>query len=294
MQTLGIILAGGKSTRLYPATLATTKQLLPVFDKPLIYYPLSTLMLLGIRDYVIIVTPVEKERFEKLFENSLEEMGICITFAVQDKPVGIPDAFNVARSVVDVLGYDKTVLILGDNIFYGSYLSKLLADANVSNKSCVVLKRVSVADARRFGVAKFDENGTMTNIVEKPLSTDRENWAVTGLYLYTQDVYDKVLPLASSERGETEITDLNNEYIAEGMMDHVKLLRGMVWFDTGSPESLLDAANLMRGLYDQGIMVGSPHEIAYNHGWISTEQLIEVCHKLRNSNYGKYLIEELV
>jgi glucose-1-phosphate thymidylyltransferase len=294
MHTLGIILAGGRSTRLYPATLATTKQLLPVFDKPLIYYPLSALMLQGIRDYVIIVTPTEKERFEILFANAYKELGINIIFAIQDMPAGIPDAFNIAASTVDVFAYEKTALILGDNIFYGSYLSKLLSDASADTHPTIVLKRVSSADANRFGIAKIDPAGELTSLVEKPMQAERENWAITGLYFYPQTVYFKARTLVPSSRGELEITDLNNLYLAEEQLKYVKLLRGMVWFDTGSPESLLDAANLIKGLQDQGIAVGNVHEIAYNNKWISRGTLQEVCRKLRNSSYGKYLYEEVL
>jgi len=274
MRTLGIILAGGKSTRLYPATLATTKQLLPVFDKPLIYYPLTTLMLLGIRDYVIITVPAEKSKFQKLFENSSKELGINITFATQKNPRGIPDAFNIARDWVDISKYDKTVLILGDNIFYGSGMRGQFADLIDSPHPSVVLKKVLSADASKFGIADI-QNGRLASIVEKPTNPGKENWAVTGLYFYPRDVYKKVASLTPSSRGETEITDLNNLYIAEGRLNYAKLLRGIVWFDTGSPKHLLDASNLIRSLHDQGIVVGNPHEIAYNNGWVDEETINE-------------------
>jgi len=294
MRTLGIILAGGRSTRLYPATLAITKQLLPVFDKPLIYYPLTTLMLLGIRDYVIITVPSEKPQFQKLFENSLEELGINITFATQEKPAGIADAFNVAREWVNINDYDKNVLILGDNIFYGAYMSKLLSDLMAKDSACIVLKRVSSSEAHKFGIAEINDE-QLVNIVEKPIITSRENWAVTGLYFYPRDVYDRVASLTPSSRDELEITDLNNLYIREGQMDYAKLLRGIMWFDTGSPKSLLDAAHLIQGLQHQGIMVGSPHEIAYNNGWIGRASLIATCRKMTiNSEYGRYLNEEIL
>ena len=293
MRTLGIILAGGRSTRLYPATLATTKQLLPVFDKPLIYYPLTTLMLLGIRDFVIITVPSEKPHFQKLFENSREEMGINITFATQEKPAGIPDAFNIAREWADISQYEKTALILGDNIFYGSGMTGQLSELNAEPRSSVVLKRVRPRDASRFGIAELDNN-KLVNIVEKPSIVSKENWAVTGLYFYLQDVYDRVASLAPSSRGELEITDLNNLYIKDGQLGYVKLLRGIVWFDTGSPESLLDAGTLVRSMHDQGIMIGGPHEIAYNNNWIDYESLDAACQKMKNSDYGQYLDEEVL
>jgi len=293
MRTLGIILAGGRSTRLFPATLATTKQLLPVFDKPLVYYPLSTLMLMGIREFVIITTPEEHDRFKTLFKGYEKELGITIKFATQDKPNGIPEAFNIARNCVNIGSYDNTVLILGDNIFYGSYMSKMLSDVREKGKPAVVLKQVRAADAHRFGIADIQQE-TLVNIIEKPTMEMAGNWAVTGLYFYPRDVYDRTHLLTPSRRGELEITDLNNTYIGDGWMEYVKLLRGMVWFDTGTPESLLDASNLMRGLQEQGMMVGSPHEIAYNNGWVKYDDLEKLCYRLRNSAYGQYLREEVL
>jgi len=290
MRTLGIILAGGRSTRLYPATLVTTKQLLPVFDKPLIYYPLSTLMLLGIKDYVIITVPSERGKFKRLFENSSQELGINIAFAPQEIPAGIPDAFNIAREWVNIQNYDKTALILGDNIFYGAYLSKILRDEFSLARPSVVLKEVRPQDANRFGIATLSNiDNKLVEIEEKPSVPYYHNWAATGLYFYTQDVYDDVVSLKPSARGELEITDLNNIYIGRGQMGYVKLLRGMVWFDTGTPQSLLDAANLMKSLDDQGIVIGNVHEIAYNNGWVTKENFAAVCDKLKNSDYGKYL-----
>lgn len=292
MRTLGIILAGGHSTRLRPATLATTKQLLPIYDKPLVYYPLSTLMLLGIQDYVIITTPDDLPQFEKLFYNSKAELGINITFVTQLEPKGIPQAFELAQHFVDVAKYDRTALILGDNIFYGSYMSKVLRDLNsivFKDTAGVVLKEVPSEDAVRFGIA-FMDRGEIQLILEKPLINDgTPKLAVTGLYFYPPDVYDKVKALPVSDRGETEITDLNNLYIKEDRISYTKLLRGMVWFDTGTPDSMLDAANLVRAMQDQGIMIGNIHEIAFSNKWIQRSRLNNMCAKHQNTKYGKYL-----
>ena len=296
MNTLGIILAGGRSSRLYPATIAATKQLLPVYDKPLIYYPLSTLMLLGIRNYVIITTPEERTTFEKLFWNTGWEFGIDVTFAVQAEPKGIADAFNVIKSAIDVSEYDKSVLILGDNIFYGSYMSKLFSDLSTSPDAGIVLKRIQGREAHRFGIAEWEEGtSVIENIIEKP-TEPMDGWVdmVTGLYFFPSDVYSKVSKIQPSARGELEITDLINLYAKEDRLDYAELLRGMILYDTGTPDSLNDASNFIRGLQAQGTMVGSPHEIAYNNKWIARDQLLDSCNKFSKSEYGAYLKELVI
>ena len=295
MHTLGIILAGGKSTRLFPATNVTTKQLLPVYDKPLIYYPLSTLMLLRIRDFVIITNKEEQPLFKKLLS---DELGINIAFAIQPEPNGIAESFKIARDYVDVSKFDKTTLILGDNIFYGSHMSmmfgELLAD-DAKDYGTIILKTVKGNEAYRFGVVSgYGSDGRIIEVVEKPKNyTEKTARMVTGLYFFPSDVYDKVYRVKPSARGELEITDLINLYLVEDRMDHMVLPRGMILYDTGTPDSLADATNFIRGLQDQGTMVGSPHEIAYRNGWITKEQLEVSCLKYEKSEYGSYLKELL-
>lgn len=296
MKTLGIILAGGRSSRLFPATLVATKQLLPIYDKPLIYYPLTTLMLIGIRDYVIITTSEEQSTFAKLFKDAQTELGINITFAVQSSPRGIADAFNVVQSALDTSKFDRSVLILGDNIFYGSYMTKMLSDINNTPGAGMLLKQISARDAHKFGIAYFNPDGSVSNIVEKPVLHPTSNdglayplWMITGLYSFPNDVYQKVQTQQPSARGELEITDLLAQYLNEGRLSYTKMLRGMILFDTGTPTSLSDAANFVRGLQDQNVMVGSPHEVAYSNKWITEEQLLNTYRKMPNTEYGRYL-----
>lgn len=290
MNSLGIILAAGKSTRLYPATLATTKQLLPVYDKPLIYYPLTTLMLAGIRDYIIITSPNEKGNFEKLFSNPEEQLGITIKFITQPKPSGIADAFNLISkhfSQEYLSKYDTHTLILGDNVFYGAGLRGAVTNALNSNHTA----NIFVYPTQRpeaFGVAEL-QNGTVISLEEKP-SKPKSNLAVTGLYIYPSSVYEYARTLAPSSRGEIEITDLNNKYLIDGSLRAHQFLRGTVWFDTGTPESLLEASNFIYNIQKhQNYLVGSPHEVAINNNWISTQQIFPFIQSCVKTEYGKYL-----
>ena len=289
-KTLGIILAGGLSSRLYPATLVTSKQVLPVYDKPMIYYPLSTMMLAGIRDYYIIVNPHERVIFESLFADSKRLLGINITFLVQEKPNGIPEAFNLVTSCLDFdeSKYDRYGLILGDNLFYGAALSDMLQKAaKKSNKATIFAAKVH--DPERFGVVEIDKKGKAVSIEEKP-KAPKSQYAVTGLYFYPSDVLDVAYALIPSARGETEITDLNNAYMGAGRLTVNKLLRGMVWFDTGTPDALLESANFIQTIQDhQDILIGAPHEVAFLNGWIDQTALMESANLCGKSFYGKYL-----
>lgn len=290
MRKLGIILAGGKSTRLYPATIVTTKQLLPVYDKPLIYYPLTTLMLAGVRDVVLISSPQEKYKFEELFSNSATEMGIRITVLEQKIPLGIADAFNIVHDELGeeyVSSFDKHVLILGDNIFYGAGFSDQLVNANNSTGAHIFLHRVS--DPERFGVAEINANGMVLNVEEKPISP-RSNLAITGLYFYPSDVYQKVKTLRPSSRNELEITDVNELYLRENKLFATKLQRGMVWFDAGTPDALLESSNFIRFIQSyQDILVGSPHEVSIRKQWVTTENISSFIQQCEKTPYGKYL-----
>lgn len=290
---LGIILAGGKSSRLYPATFATTKQVLPIYDKPLIYYPLSTLMLAGIRDFIVITTPEEQDVFKTLLWDADERMGINVQFAVQDYPRGIADAFNVVANTHPrvVTEFSKFVLVLGDNIFYGSALSELLENAVAStHAACLVAK---VNDPERFGVITIDERGQAIDIEEKP-KVPQSNLAITGLYVFDSTVFYRVRELKPSPRGELEITDILKGYMVEGDLRVISLLRGMIWFDTGTADSLLEAANLVQSIQKHhGYMVGNPHEVAYNRGWIDQNALRLTAQLCEKSAYGKYLLDLL-
>lgn len=287
MKTLGIILAAGKSSRLYPSTLVTTKQLLPIYDKPLIYYPLSTLMLAGIRDVVIIVSPNEVSQFRKLFADSRETLGLNIKILVQDHPRGIADSFKIVYKQFgnNVQQYDTHALVLGDNIYYGAGFSGLLQNINPTHANVFLYK---VKNPQDFGVLEYTK-GVPTNIVEKPTHFTSD-LAVTGLYFYPPSVYDYVDQIKSSPRGELEITDINRIYLDKQLLHPVKLPRGMVWFDTGSPDAMLEASNFVQTVQKhQGFMVGSPHEIAINNGWCDPEHIqhfVTLCHK---TEYGKYL-----
>lgn len=293
IKTMGIILAAGRSSRLYPATLVSTKQILPIYDKPLIYYPLSTLMLAGIKDFLIIVNPHEKNVFERLFQDSQETLGINVNIAVQETPAGIADAFNVAARALSfkVNDYDRFALILGDNIFYGAAMSALLNIAvNERREACIFT--TPVKDPERFGVVQIDEQNRAVSLEEKP-KNPKSNLAITGLYFYPPDVFDKVYKQKPSKRGELEITDLNSKYLEESRLEVCRLLRGMVWFDTGTADSLLDAANFIQTIqHKQGILIGSPHEIAYNNGWIDSDSMLEFANICKN-DYGNYLKDVL-
>lgn len=285
MRKLGIILAGGKSTRLYPATSVISKQLLPVYDKPLIYYPLSSLMLADIRDYIIITSPGEVTKMTELFSNTQEELGITVRVVVQPEALGIADAFRVVHRElgVGIYDYDMHALILGDNIFYGSGFTGTIS--NVSPSDATVFAYTS-QNPSQFGVVEF-KNGKAVSIEEKP-TNPKSNLIVTGLYFYPTDVYGYVETLNPSARNELEITDLNKLYLRENRLNVTKLSRGTVWFDTGTADSLLEAAMFVQSIQKhQGFMVGNPHEIAIQRGWVTNmTPFIERCSK---TPYGKYL-----
>lgn len=292
MRTLGIILAAGKSTRLYPSTLALTKQLLPVYDKPLIYYPLSTLMLAGIKDFVIISSPEEQSSFIKLFTNFQADLGINITFLTQEVPTGIPDAFNIVYDHFgeNIFEYDLHALILGDNIFYGSGFRGLLQESiQKLDRRNAMIYLYSVNDPERFGVAEVNDDGSVISIEEKP-DKPKTNLAVTGLYFYPTSVYLYTKTLTPSKRGELEITDLNNQYIQKNQMSSVQLRRGMVWFDTGTAESMLEASNFIYNVQKhQNYLIGSPHEIALDNKWTDAKSIQPFINKCSKTHYGQYL-----
>ena len=280
----GIILAGGSGTRLYPITRCTSKQLLPVYDKPMIYYPLSTLMLAGIRDVLLITTPQDRDRFCDLLGGG-ERWGMNVQFAEQPSPDGLAQAFVIGR---DFVGTDPSCLVLGDNIFYGHGLPDLLARADTRLSGATVFGYY-VADPERYGVVEFDDAGRAVSIEEKP-AVPQSNYAVTGLYFYDNDVLDVARDLKPSPRGEYEITDVNRAYLERGDL-HVELMgRGFAWLDTGTHESLMQAGTFIQTIQDrQGLMVACPEEIAWRQGWIDDEQLERLAAPLAKSTYGRYL-----
>jgi glucose-1-phosphate thymidylyltransferase len=292
LKTLGIILAGGKSSRLYPTTLAVTKQLLPIYDKPLIYYPLSTLMLAGIKDILIITSSEEKDIFQRLFSFNSNHLGINLSFATQHEPKGIAQAFQIAEFHYgpEIKKFNRTCLILGDNFFYGSGLTGKLRKAN-SSKSPVVFA-IKVKDPERFGVVEvkpFDNDFYESVSIEEKPKNPKSNLAVTGLYFYPQSVYDYASDLKPSSRGELEITDINKIYNQKGDLRVIQMLRGMTWFDTGTFASMMEASQFVQTIQTtQNILIGSPHEIAYNNKWISDYQLLEFAKNCKN-DYGNYL-----
>ena len=282
----GIILAGGSGTRLYPLTKVTSKQLLPVYDKPMIYYPLSTLMLAGIRDILIISTPTDTSRFEELLGDG-SQFGISLSYCVQPSPDGLAQAFLLGEAF---LNGEPGAMILGDNIFYGNGFGRILraAVANAEGGRATVFGYY-VSDPERFGVVAFDENGKATSIEEKPQSP-KSNYAVTGLYFYPSDVSLRAKQVQPSPRGELEITTLNEMYLADGLLDVQLLGRGFAWLDTGTFNSLLDAANFVETVEKrQGITISAPEEIAYVNGWIGKEKLLESAASYGKSPYGDHL-----
>lgn len=280
----GIILAGGSGTRLYPLTMNTSKQLLPVYDKPMIYYPLSTLMLAGINDILIISTPRDLPNFEALLGDG-GDFGIRLSYAEQPSPDGLAQAFIIGEKFING---DGCTMILGDNIFYGNGLGRLLKSAVAKNSGATVFGYY-VEDPERFGVVEFDDNNRAISIEEKPINP-KSNYAVTGLYVYDNKVVEKAKQVKPSKRGELEITDLNKLYLNDGELDVNLLGRGFAWLDTGTMDSLLDASNFVNLLEKrQGIKMSVPEEIAYSNGWITKDRLLELADKYGKSPYGKHL-----
>lgn len=279
-----IILAGGSGTRLYPLTQAISKQLLPVYDKPMIYYPLSTLMLAGMREVLIINTPHEQALFERLLGDG-SQWGMSIRYAVQPSPDGLAQAFTLGRDFIDG---KPSCLILGDNIFYGHGLTQALQRADAQSSGATVFG-YWVRDPQRYGVASFDDDGRVMDIEEKP-EKPKSNWAVTGLYFYDEQVCDLAASLKPSPRGELEITDLNRLYLEQGQLMLEKLGRGYAWLDTGTHESLVDASNYVGTIESrQGLKVCCPEEIAWQRGWIDDHQLLALADRMASNGYGEYL-----
>ncbi|WP_150270388.1 glucose-1-phosphate thymidylyltransferase RfbA [Paenibacillus tepidiphilus] len=282
----GIILAGGSGSRLYPLTMVTSKQLLPVYDKPMIYYPLSTLMLAGIRDILIISTEEDTPRFENLFGDG-SHFGISLQYIVQPSPDGLAQAFILGESFI---GDDSVAMVLGDNIYYGNGMTKLLKQAADKKQGATVFG-YHVQDPERFGVVEFDADGKVLSVEEKP-KQPKSNYAITGLYFYDNRVVSLAKEVKPSSRGELEITSINEAYLKMGELDVALLGRGFTWLDTGTHQSLVDATNFVRTIEDhQGIKISAPEEIAYINGWITKEHLLECGQKLGKTGYGQYLIK---
>lgn len=292
----GIILAGGSGTRLYPLTMVTSKQLLPIYDKPMVYYPLSTLMLAGINDILVISTPEDLPHFEKLLGDG-SQFGISLSYKVQPSPDGLAQAFILGE---DFIGDDACAMVLGDNIFYGAGFSGILKKAveNAEKNHRATIFGYHVDDPERFGIVEFDKNKQVISLEEKP-DKPKSHWAVTGLYFYDNRCVEFAKNQAPSPRGELEITDLNKKYLELGELDVSFLSRGFSWLDTGTMDSLIEASNFVKTMQkQQGIIVSAPEEVAWRKGWISSEQLlaqskrlIEQARKYNVSSYGKYLGE---
>ena len=285
----GIILAGGSGTRLYPLTKAISKQIMPVYDKPMIYYPLSTLMLAGIREVLIISTPRDLPVFKELLGDG-EQLGMSFSYAVQEEPRGLADAFIVGA---DFIGKDAVALVLGDNIFYGQSFSKVLRNVaeRTENEAGATIFGYYVRDPREYGVVEFDEDGTAISIEEKP-EKPKSNYAVPGLYFYDNDVVDIAKNVKPSARGEIEITSVNNEYLSRGNLKVETLGRGFAWLDTGNHDMLLAAADFVSAFQKrQGLYISCIEEIAYKRGFIDREQLVALAQPLLKKDYGKYLID---
>lgn len=288
-QRKGIILAGGSATRLYPATLAISKQLLPVYDKPMIYYPLTTLMLAGIRDIMIISTPLDLPRFELLLGDG-SQWGMCFSYAVQEEPNGLAQALLIAEPF---LAGSPCCLILGDNIFYGTELSRQLQQACAKTEGATLFA-YHVQDPERYGVLGFDKEGKVESIVEKP-TVPASQFVVTGIYFYDAKASHIARTLSPSDRGELEITDVNLHYLEEKRLEVCVMGRGAAWLDTGTHDSLLEAGSFIQTLEKrQGLKVAAPEEIAWRRGWISDEQLKQLAYSLAKSGYGDYLLRLLI
>lgn len=282
----GIILAGGSGTRLYPLTKAVSKQIMPVYDKPMIYYPLSILMLAGIREVLIISTPRDLPTFESLFGNGAQ-LGLTMSYAVQTEPRGLADAFLVGETFI---GSDSVALILGDNIFYGQSFSRVLREVAARETGATIFGYY-VRDPREYGVVEFDESGRALSIEEKP-AQPKSNYAVPGLYFYDNDVVDIAKNVKPSARGEIEITSVNNEYLRRGTLHVETLGRGFAWLDTGNPDALLDAADFVAAFQKrQGMYISCIEEIAYRRGFIDKARLLELAEPLKKTPYGQYLLD---
>jgi len=284
----GIILAGGSGTRLYPVTQAVSKQLMPVYDKPMVYYPLTTLMLAGIRDVLLISTPQDTPRFADLLKDG-KQWGMNIQYAVQPQPDGLAQAFIIGK---DFIKEDPSALVLGDNLFYGHDLVKLLSNANAQSTGASVFA-YHVQDPERYGVVNFDAQQRALSIEEKP-KVPKSNFAVTGLYFYDKQVCDIASDIQPSDRGELEITDVNQRYLAQNQLNVEIMGRGYAWLDTGTHDSLLEAAGFIATLQKrQGLMVACPEEIAFHQNWITAEELLRLAHPLSKNGYGQYLLNLL-
>lgn len=282
----GIILAGGSGTRLYPVTKAMSKQMVPIYDKPMIYYPMSVLMLAGIRDILIISTPRDIVNFKELFKSG-QELGLNIEYAIQEKPNGLAEAFIIGEKFIDT---DNVALILGDNIFYGQSFSDHLKKAASLDKGACIFGYY-VQNPKAFGVVEFDKNGMVISLEEKP-EKPKSKYAVPGLYFYDNTVVEKAKKLKPSQRGELEITDLNKAYMEEGTLKVQLLGRGMAWLDTGTHASMLKASNFVEAVQNtQGTYIACLEEIAYRKGWITSAKVIELAKPLMKTGYGKYLVD---